>query len=131
MTLFSRASGQPECRLGPDLRLLTGLDSIIVGAYLLSLAHLNSLEVLFLMLTRFRRRSGLYFWAVAIAAISSMMFTIGVTLLELVPGRLSLLVGAVSSFVGYLSYDPQNFFSSIPDYILSPPAERRRNACSH
>jgi hypothetical protein len=108
MELFSRASVENEFRLGPDPRLLTGRN-IIIGACLLSLAHLNNLEVLFLVLTRFRRRNGLYFWTVAIAAMSSTALAIGLTLLELVPGRPSLLARSVLGTVGYILYEPAEF----------------------
>jgi hypothetical protein len=109
MEISPRASGEPEFRLGPDARLLTGRNSIIIGACLLSLAHLNNLEIVFLMFTRFRRRRGLYFGTVAVAAISSAMFTVGFTLLELVPGRPSLLAGSLLACLGFLSYEPSEF----------------------
>jgi hypothetical protein len=127
MGLLPRVPGELELRSGPGFQLPTGR-TVLVGACLVALAHLNNLEVLFLLLTRFRRWSGLYFWTVAIAAISSTMFTIGITFLELVPDRSSLLPGSILSTTGFMLYEPAEFllvYSRL--HLIS--ASRRTQKC--
>jgi hypothetical protein len=109
MELSSRASGGSDYRLGPDARLLVGCNPVVIGACLLSLAFLSNLEVLCLIPIRFRRRGGLYFWTVVVAAVSSTFFTTGITLLVLVPGRSALHGWVALTPLGDVLYEPAEF----------------------
>jgi hypothetical protein len=94
-----------------DTVLPSGRTYVIIGAFV-AMGFLCTFELIPIIWTTFKRRSGLYFWGIVVATVGSFLFNLGTTIyiFNLSNGT-PLMLGLTTavSTLGYLIYIPAEF----------------------
>jgi hypothetical protein len=103
--------GSSEYGVTADTVLPSGHTYVIIGAFN-AMGFLCTFELIPIIWTTFKRRSGLYFWGIVVATLGSFLFNLGTTiyLFNLSNGT-TLLLGITTaiSTLGYLLYIPAEY----------------------
>jgi hypothetical protein len=91
--------------------VLPGTTYVVVGAFV-AMGFLCTFELIPIIWTSFKRRNGLYFWAIVVATLGSFLFNLGTTIYiyNLSNGTKAILgVTTAINTLGYLIYIPAEF----------------------